>query len=85
MSKPLRGNISVGMKCQWSRSSPSKVNAACCFCSAVRLFSSRVAASAIADEERPAAIVEPTTQAVTISATRHRRDVNEVDMRRILA
>jgi len=54
--KPFRGNVSVGMKCQCTRSTPSNGNVTCARCSAVRLSRSFMALAAIADDGRSAAM-----------------------------
>ena len=71
--RPFRGKPSVGMKCQRIRSSDSKGNTACWRCSGVRLSTKAVAASAIAADERSAAMIAPAPAAKTHATDNARR------------
>ena len=78
MVRPFRGKISVGMKFQCVRSSPSKANVACCRCSGVRLSRNFVAAAAIAAEDGPAVTVKPNADTIRIAPAIHRVVVRRV-------
>ena len=77
MVSPLRGKVSVGMKCQCSRSSDEKSKVACFRCSGVRLARNFVAAAAMADDDRSAPVRVARANTATIAAATHRRGENQ--------